>query len=135
MSVGLNGLSRALGGAGILILAALACVVAAPAAHAGQWLPPKVVAKTPEIDELPVARAGDGTATVVYVDRSSVWEREVHLDGTMSADRELAPKYSGEVALAMAPDGGATVLWVRAGDKSDVAKDVHLSPSGKPGPV
>jgi Bacterial Ig domain len=116
------------------MLVGIACV-APGASAAGGWLPPKVVAKTPEIDELLVGRTGDGSATVVWVDRNSVWERRLNLDGTMSQAVKLAPQFSGQISLAMAPDGGGTILWVQAGEDRDVARAVHVDPDGELGPT
>lgn len=86
-----------------------------------------------------VAVAPDGTATVVWSARSGgahvVFARRLAADGAPGATRQLSA--SGQDALAprvaVAPDGTATVVWMRHDGNNFRIQARRLTPGGTPG--
>jgi glycosyl hydrolase family 26 len=85
-----------------------------------------------------VAVAPDGTATVVWSARSSsefrVFARRIAPDGTPGATQQLSA--SGQDALApqvaVAPDGRATVVWMRHDGDNFRIQARRMTPAGAP---
>lgn len=84
-----------------------------------------------------VAVAADGTATIVWSARENggefrVFARRVAADGTPGATQQLSA--SGQDALAprvaVAPDGTATVAWIRSDGSSFLVQARRVAPDG-----
>ncbi|MGN6275219.1 MAG: glycoside hydrolase family 26 protein [Solirubrobacterales bacterium] len=86
-----------------------------------------------------VAVAADGTATVVWSAREGggefrVFARRIGAEGTPGATRQLSA--SGQDALAprvaLAPDGTATVAWIRSDGSNFLVQARRIAPDGTP---
>ncbi len=91
------------------------------------------------VDGSDVAVAPDGTATVVWSARQGggefqVFARRIAADGTRGATQQLSA--SGQDALApqvaVAPDGTATVAWVRSDGANFLVQARRVDPGGTP---
>jgi Glycosyl hydrolase family 26 len=88
-----------------------------------------------------VAAAADGTATVVWSrfdgSDSIVQERQIGADGTPAeATRDLsaAEESAIEPRVAIAPDGTATVVWVRSDGANQIVQARRIAPGDTPEP-
>jgi Glycosyl hydrolase family 26 len=89
-----------------------------------------------------VAVAADSTATVVWSRydgaNSVVQERRLGPDGTPSAgvnDLSSAGQNAVQPQVVVAPDGTATVVWVRYNGANTIAQERRISPGGVPEPT
>jgi hypothetical protein len=135
-------------------VAIVLAVSATPAAGAGDWLAPFDV--TPQstslqLDTPLVAMAPNGDATVVWLelapcangtcDEFQVWARQVHADGSLTAERRLSPDNTTaddpndveNVSLAVDGAGRAWVAWIRPDEDGHTRVELLvLSAAGAP---
>jgi len=86
-----------------------------------------------------VAVAADGTATVVWSARAGggefrVFARGIGADGTPGATQQLSATGQDALAprVALAPDGTATVVWVRSDGANFLVQARRIAPGGTP---
>lgn len=112
--------------------------VPAPGAAAADPAQPADVSVAAETAAGPdVAVAPDGTATVVWSSRGggggfSVFARRIAADGTPEAVRELSAPGQDALApqVAVAPDGTATVVWIRSNGADFQVQARGIGPDG-----
>lgn len=113
--------------------------VPAPGAGAGDPAQPADLSPAREMAAGPdVAVADDGTTIVVWSARDGgefrVFARGIAADGTLAPIQQLS--LSGQDALApqvaLAPDGTATVVWIRSNGSDFQVQARRISPDGVP---
>jgi Glycosyl hydrolase family 26 len=83
-----------------------------------------------------VAVAPDGTSTVVWSGKAegvfSVYERRIAPDGTPGAINQLSAPNQDALSpqVAVAPDGTATVVWIRFDGANFVVQERRIAPGG-----
>ncbi|HET7508731.1 MAG TPA: glycosyl hydrolase [Solirubrobacterales bacterium] len=114
--------------------------VTPPVSGPGDAAQPADLSSPAEIVDGPdVATAPDGTTTVVWSARQGegeflVFARRIAADGTRGPARQLSTSGQDALAprLALAPDGTATVTWVRSDGTNFLVQARRIAPDGTP---